>query len=162
MVPLASVLTPNQFEAEQLTGRPITSEADAAAACRQLHARGPHTVVITSMSVEADGAPPSPHLLMLASRQAPGGSIRQWRLRVPRLEQDFTGTGDLTAALLLAWMHRMPGADQLPAVLERVGAGLQAVLGKTIQLGRSEIALIQSQDALRAPTVQHLAEEVLS
>ena len=45
VVPLASVLTPNQFEAERLTGRAIASEADALAACRLLHARGPATVV---------------------------------------------------------------------------------------------------------------------
>lgn len=45
IVPLASVLTPNQFEAERLTGREIRSEADALAACRALHAQGPGTVV---------------------------------------------------------------------------------------------------------------------
>lgn len=44
LVPLASVLTPNQFEAEQLTGMPLRSARDALAACRALHARGPHTV----------------------------------------------------------------------------------------------------------------------
>lgn len=48
LVPLASVLTPNQFEAEQLTGQRIGSEADALAACAALHARGPHTVVRTA------------------------------------------------------------------------------------------------------------------
>lgn len=43
-VPAASVLTPNQFEAELLaeTG-PIRSLADAAKTCDALHARGPHT-----------------------------------------------------------------------------------------------------------------------
>lgn len=40
----ASVLTPNQFEAEQLTGLAIASEEDAFEACRRLHALGPHTV----------------------------------------------------------------------------------------------------------------------
>ena len=45
LVPLASVLTPNQFEAELLTGRQVASEAQALAACAELHARGPHTVV---------------------------------------------------------------------------------------------------------------------
>ena len=45
IVPLASVLTPNQFEAERLTGREIKSEADALAVCRALHAQGPGTVV---------------------------------------------------------------------------------------------------------------------
>jgi pyridoxine kinase len=45
IAPAASILTPNQFEAEQLTGLSIASEADALAACRLLHARGPNTVV---------------------------------------------------------------------------------------------------------------------
>lgn len=45
IVPLASVLTPNQYEAELLTGMKISSEADALAACQALHARGPRTVV---------------------------------------------------------------------------------------------------------------------
>ena len=45
IMPLASVLTPNQFEAERLTGREIKTEADALAVCRALHAQGPATVV---------------------------------------------------------------------------------------------------------------------
>lgn len=45
IVPLAATLTPNAFEAEQLTGLKIDSENDALAACRALHERGPTTVV---------------------------------------------------------------------------------------------------------------------
>jgi len=41
----ASIMTPNQYEAEQLTGLSIRSEEDALAACAQLHQRGPPTVV---------------------------------------------------------------------------------------------------------------------
>jgi hypothetical protein len=44
-LPLASVLTPNQTEAELLTGRAIAGVADALAAAEQLLAAGPHTVV---------------------------------------------------------------------------------------------------------------------
>lgn len=44
-MPQASVLTPNLFEAEQLAGIAIHSEAEAFEACSLLHARGPHTVV---------------------------------------------------------------------------------------------------------------------
>ena len=58
MLSLATMLTPNQFEAEQLTERKIRSEADAVAACEALHARGPHTIFLTSFepeSVEAGG-----------------------------------------------------------------------------------------------------------
>lgn len=45
---LATVLTPNQFEAEQLTGRPIGSQQDALHACQTLLERGPKTVVSNS------------------------------------------------------------------------------------------------------------------
>ena len=45
IIPLATMLTPNQFEAETLTGVKITSAADAIAACKALHDMGPSTVV---------------------------------------------------------------------------------------------------------------------
>ena len=45
VLPLASVVTPNQFEAELLTGRAVRSERDAVAVCDDLHAMGPTTVV---------------------------------------------------------------------------------------------------------------------
>jgi pyridoxal/pyridoxine/pyridoxamine kinase len=45
ILPLAATVTPNAFEAEQLTGRPVTTEAEALAACDALHNMGPSTVV---------------------------------------------------------------------------------------------------------------------
>jgi pyridoxine kinase len=39
------VLTPNQFEAELLTGLAVTSEQQALQAAQALHKAGPHTVV---------------------------------------------------------------------------------------------------------------------
>lgn len=45
ILPLASILTPNSFEAGLLTGLPVRNEAEALAACDALHALGPHTVV---------------------------------------------------------------------------------------------------------------------
>lgn len=45
IVAVASIITPNQFEAEKLMGRQIRTEQDALAACQELHNRGPHTVV---------------------------------------------------------------------------------------------------------------------
>ncbi|XP_020112158.1 pyridoxal kinase-like [Ananas comosus] len=62
VVPVASMLTPNQFEAELLTGLRITSEQDGLAACNILHAAGPPKVVITSMQI-AD------KLLLIGSHQ---------------------------------------------------------------------------------------------
>lgn len=45
LLPLASLVTPNQFEAECLTGKAVKSGADALAAAAALHSMGPHTVV---------------------------------------------------------------------------------------------------------------------
>ena len=213
VLPLASVLTPNQFEAEQLTQRPIRSEADAVAACEALHARGPRTVFLTSIDLPAGGAAGEAaggvgpqRVMMLASTRDDDGVLKQWRLRLPRLDQvprartrasvsararararaggggegagagcgcgrgmqghahamdgcatladprgpsgyvcmpqDFTGTGDLVAALLLAWSDRLPGAANLPLVLEKAGATVQAVLQRTHASGRRELCLV--------------------
>ena len=48
VAPLASVLTPNTFEAEMLTGVKIEDEASALLACHVLHERGTETVILTS------------------------------------------------------------------------------------------------------------------
>jgi len=42
---LCSVVTPNSFEAELLTGQDVRDDASALAACDALHDMGPHTVV---------------------------------------------------------------------------------------------------------------------
>ncbi len=55
IVPLADIITPNQTEAELLTGLKITDIASARQACAALHALGPRVVIITS-AVFAEGA----------------------------------------------------------------------------------------------------------
>lgn len=45
IISLATVLTPNQYEAELLTGTKIDSKASALAACQSLHKSGVATVV---------------------------------------------------------------------------------------------------------------------
>ena len=138
------MLTPNQFELELLSGRAVASEADAAAACAAIHARGPRVVVVTSLDLAADH--PN-HVAMLASAVDDGGegsaggagavAVRQWRLLLPKVEaMHFTGTGDLMAALLLAWTHRHPGADGVAIAMEKAGATMQAVLKRTVERSR--------------------------
>ena len=45
ILPIASLITPNQFEAEQLTGASVQTEQEALQACNTLLDRGPKTVV---------------------------------------------------------------------------------------------------------------------
>jgi len=70
ILPLASILTPNQFEAELLTGAPVADEAAALAACEALHAVGPHTVVITSMDAASGSGSGNPQPTAAAAAAA--------------------------------------------------------------------------------------------
>ncbi|KAM3272171.1 hypothetical protein ACQJBY_042400 [Aegilops geniculata] len=136
VVPVASMLTPNQFEVELLTGLRITSEQDGLKACNTLHSAGPRKVIITSALIEDK-------LLLIGSYK--------------RTE----GTGDLTTALLLGWSNKYP--DNLEKAAELAVSSLQALLRRTVEdykragfdpaSSSLEIRLIQSQDEIRNPQV---------
>ena len=64
IIPLADILTPNQFEAELLTGMEISSLEDAWKAIEILHSEGCNTVVLSS-SVLGDHE----NMLALASKK---------------------------------------------------------------------------------------------
>ncbi|XXG83783.1 hypothetical protein AAC387_Pa10g1462 [Persea americana] len=161
VVPVASMLTPNQFEAEQLTGFTITSEKDGLEACNALHAAGPSKVVITSVHIEDN-------LLLIGSHQkAEGLTPEQFKIVIPKIPTYFTGTGDLMTALLLGWSNRYP--NNLDKASELAVSSLQAVLHRTIrdyqsagfdpQTSSLEIRLVQSQDDIRNPEVNFKAEK---
>ncbi|KAJ6960633.1 hypothetical protein NC653_038605 [Populus alba x Populus x berolinensis] len=160
VVPVASMLTPNQFEAEQLTGFRIVSEHDGREACNKLHAAGPAKVVITSINIDG-------HLLLIGSHEKEKGqSPDQFKIVIPKIPAYFTGTGDLMTALLLGWSNKHP--DDLAKAAELAVSSLQAVLQRTLddyktagydpQSSSLEIRLIQSQDDIRHPQIKFKAE----
>jgi len=36
------------------------------------------------------------------------GTVKSYQMDIPRFDTEYTGSGDLFAALLLAWMQRYP------------------------------------------------------
>ncbi|KAI8018913.1 Pyridoxal kinase [Camellia lanceoleosa] len=160
VVPVASMLTPNQFEAEQLTGLRIVSEQDGLEACNILHAAGPPKVVITSISIDGN-------LRLIGSHQKEKGqSPEQFKIMIPKIPAYFTGTGDLMTALLLGWSNKYP--NNLDKAAELAVSSVQALLLRTLndyktagydpQSSSLEIRLIQSQDDIRHPQVKYKAE----
>lgn len=165
---IADVLLPNSFELEMLTGIKIKSESDALRACGVLHDKGPSVIVITSVSFENEKDDDSITMLISLKRQSEKVSSRQraHKIRVPRIEGYFTGTGDLTAALMLVWLSR-DGEVSPSRALELTAASIQAVLRRTNAYaskrllkpkGRRlshtvppELRLIQSHDDLISP-----------
>jgi len=96
VVPLATVLTPNQFEAETLTGVTITSDGDAVTAMDRLHAQGVKIVVITSCVY---GSPDS--ITLVASRagqESQGGGRAASRSAFPRSRRLLPARG-------ICWQH---------------------------------------------------------
>ncbi|XP_051564523.1 pyridoxal (pyridoxine, vitamin B6) kinase a isoform X3 [Myxocyprinus asiaticus] len=132
VVPAADIITPNQFEAELLTGRTICTEKDAIDVMNLLHSKGPDTVVITSSDL------PSPvgdqYLVALGSqkRVRPDGTkvTQQIRMDIPKVDAVFVGTGDLFAAMLLAWTHHHP--NDLKTACEKTVSVMHHVIKRTI------------------------------
>ena len=179
VIPHATILTPNQFECELLTGIVIHTRKDAVAATDALHAAGVTTVVITSLEYVddngskksgagggADGATDGATdgagtsvLTVFASHVVTKGEIpERYELNMPKLEGRFTGTGDLSAALLLSWLHHSNG--NIGQAVEKTMGTVQAVLERTIRDGvaiggaPAEIKLIQSHgDIVNPPTL---------
>lgn len=160
VVPVASMLTPNQFEAELLTGYRIDSESKGREACNILHAAGPLKVVITSINIDGN-------LLLIGSHEKEKGkAAEQFKIMIPKIPAYFTGTGDLTTALLLGWSNKYP--DNLNKAAELAVSSLQALLQRTVsdykraghdpKSSSLEIRLIQSQDDIRSPQVNFKAE----
>lgn len=84
----------------------------------------------------------------------------RFSLGIPRLPIHFTGTGDLTAALLLAWSHRLPG--RFASVVEHAIASVQGVCNVTMRkAGDSpasrELRVVESKCCLEAPSISLVA-----
>lgn len=157
VVPLADILTPNQFELELLTECKVTSELEALAAMSRLHDKGVKTVVLSSLDLGQPGT-----LVAIASTQS-GGNREVYRLDIPCIDAKFVGTGDLFACSLLVWLHK---DKELKEAFEKTIATVQAVMVKTLDYAKEntapgekpgmaamELQLVQCKPDLENPTV---------
>jgi len=156
VLPLADVVTPNEFEVEQLTGIHIESLEDAKRACSSLHAMGPSLVFITSLELNDT-------MTILASKRINETISKAWRIDCPILPCSFTGSGDLCASLLLAHSALQP--DNIPGAMEKVINTMFAVLQRTLEsagetVQSRELKLIQSKDIIEHPPSRFKAEQI--
>lgn len=171
LLPIADVLTPNQFEVEQLTGIKVDTLESAKKACAALHAIGPNLVFVTScVFSNDDGEDQDPETIsIVASKHYQGSGARQdeqWIMEVPILPGRYTGTGDLCAALLLAHTAKFP--HDLAQAIEMVSNTMHAVIERTNNLSSAgesvksrELKLIQSRRDIENPTLRFRARRLL-
>jgi pyridoxine kinase len=143
---IGDIVTPNRFELEYLTGRTVTTLAEAAEAAAALRERGPRTVLLTSLNLLPE------YLTMLA-----GGPDGVWAVETPRLPVELNGCGDVTAALFLG---HLLGGDSLAEAVAATAASMFAVIETTVALGRYELALVASRGELVQPSRVFAARRV--
>jgi len=148
-LPVADLLTPNQFELEQISGIKVRSNADTARACDDLHAKGPATVFVTGLRVA--GTPRDAFDLYASS----GGE--RVRVRVPRLEVTVQGTGDTIAALFFFHFLR---TNSIETALEVAAASMFGVLERTVAAKAKEMLLVDAQEEFVSPSRTFRAEAV--
>ncbi|XP_069389309.1 pyridoxal kinase isoform X2 [Paralichthys olivaceus] len=166
VVPLADILTPNQFEAELLTGRKINTEEDALEVMELLHKMGPDTVVLTSTELLSKRG--DQFLVALGSQKIvkPDGTKTTQKIcmDIPKVDAVFVGTGDLFAAMLLAWTHHHP--KDLKAACEKTVSVMHHVIKRTITYANEmagpgkrptpaqlELRMIQSKADIENPAI---------
>ncbi|KAK6325137.1 hypothetical protein J4Q44_G00044790 [Coregonus suidteri] len=149
-----------------LTGKNISTEKDAVEVMDLLHKMGPDTVVITSSDLPSRLG--DRFLVSLGSQRTlmPDGtkSTQRVRMEIPKVDAVFVGTGDLFAAMLLAWTHHYP--NDLKTACEKTFSVMHHVIKRTISYahelagpGRKpsppqlELRMVQSKADIEDPAI---------
>ena len=149
VVPVADLITPNQFELGFLTGTTPTTLESTLESADLARAMGPSTVLVTSVA-RPDREEGTVEVVVVAEEGA-------WTLRTPLLPFKANGSGDVTAALFAA--HHTATGDPALA-LERTVSSVFDLIEATYRSGERELQIVAAQDAFAHPRMQFTAERV--
>ncbi|MGV0381495.1 pyridoxal kinase PdxY [Corynebacterium segmentosum] len=149
VVPVADIITPNQFELGYLTDTEVSTLDQTLAAVKKAQEMGPKTVLVTSVKRPET---PADQIEMLAV-----DGERAFLLSTPLLPFKRNGSGDVTAALFTG--HYVETHDVKEA-LRRTASSVYELLRTTYEAESTELQLIQAQDAFAHPSMQFQAEEL--
>ncbi|WP_048589490.1 pyridoxal kinase PdxY [Corynebacterium pseudotuberculosis] len=149
VVPVADIITPNQFELEYLTGVPAHDLESTLEAVATARAMGPNTVLVTSVRRPET---PANAIEMLAVDDKGA-----WLVQTPFLDFKRNGSGDVTAALFTG--HYIRDHDAASA-LARTASSVFDLIETTYRSGSRELQLIQAQESYANPRMQFTVEKV--
>lgn len=150
VVPVADIITPNQFELGYLTGLAPGDLESTLAAVDAARAMGPSTVLVTS--VERPEADTENFLEMIAVDDKGA-----WIVTTPRLPFKRNGSGDVAAALFTG--HYIRSRDAADA-LARTASSVFDLLSNTFEADARELLLVESQDVYASPRLQFNVEKL--
>lgn len=147
----ASILKPNRFEAELLSGVTIKTEQDIKEACRILHEKGPAIIIISSLE---SGQKKKDTISMALSCGEAGYKITTPRLFFSRHPH---GAGDLASALFLGNFLKTKN----PVLsFERMANAIFAVFQSTYEAGCRELRVVEAQEAFAVPPELFCVEQI--
>jgi len=147
----ASIIKPNLFEAETLSGMKIGGLDEARKACSILHGMGPSIILITSLGGTTLPAPTIGTLLSFGDRA--------YLVRTPLYSFPVTphGGGDLASALFLG--NYLETQDPVLS-LERMASAVHRVFEMTSERNSPELAIVAAQDAFPSKESLFRAERI--
>ncbi|MCS5497299.1 pyridoxal kinase PdxY [Cnuibacter physcomitrellae] len=149
VVPVADIITPNQFELGYLTGTEPASLESTLESVDLARAMGPSTVLVTSVE-RPDREPETIEMLAVDDEGA-------WIVQTPLIPIKANGSGDVTAALFTAH-YRSTGSAQV--ALERTASSVYDLIDATYRSGERELQLVETQEAYAHPQLQFAARRV--
>jgi pyridoxine kinase len=149
VVPVADIITPNQFELGFLTGTEPGSIDSTLTSADMVRARGPRTVLVTSVE-RPDREADTIEMMVVDDAGA-------WIVQTPLIPMKANGSGDVTAALFTAHYRRTNDAAD---ALARTASSVFDLLSNTYDAGSRELRLIESQEAYAHPRLQFTVRQV--
>jgi len=141
------IITPNQFELEQIIDVRVSDRDHLRLALRLLHSKGPRLICVTSARF-ADTPEQALDMVLSAPDQI-------WRLRLPRLPLSPNGAGDVVAGLVLYhYLKKFPPKS----ILEKSGSMIFALLMAMLRMKQAELPLIAAQNEMLSPERVFTAE----
>lgn len=146
----ADIITPNQFEFEQLMGVALTSLPHAIAVAKQHIAGSGKTVIITSLM--------TPDIVAGQLATVAITADKAWAVHTPLVDVKPlpNGMGDAFSAILLAQLLQQ---QALPQALEQATASLYELVKHT-QAGQRDLPLIEQQQQIVTPSSKFQAVAV--
>ena len=145
LIPLATVITPNYFEAQVLTEMEITSFQSAVEVCKKLHSLGPSIVCLKGLPLDDL----DDHMLsFLLSKRLVNGLFQVYRINVRKVEGNFSGCGDLFTSLVTGRIldNRLP----LGQILDDVASIMLEVIELTRTRKSKELCIVEGIDLYRS------------
>ena len=170
LLPLAYVITPNQFEAEALSGIRIHSMQSALEACRVLHSMGPNICILKGLQLSENEFSP---LKILLSAKVQTETFQEDFVHIcidaPKIDGKFSGCGDLFTAIIGGLLSKHTVSEntyttvgeiqyslshkwtieELAKAIEYTVDVMSAVISATKETNSRELRIVESFNAYR-------------